>query len=228
MRQNLPNKTSDEVLSMLLGLVIVGAVVMLVVNILGRFKGKVDVPGISDQKQLTLVGDEKINTPTSASVTGKKIAVKPIKTPVPTKAIAPTKVVAGGNYTVKRGDSLWKIATIQYGDGHQWNKIAKANSLKNPGVLFSGQKLILPEQTVAQSPTKTTTTKAVIAQNTNTNVKPGETYVVKKGDSLWKISVAVYADGYQWTKLWNNNRRIISNPSKIYSGTKLVLPVIKS
>ena len=31
------------------------------------------------------------------------------------------------NYTIVKGDSLWKIAQKQYGDGSQWKKIYDAN-----------------------------------------------------------------------------------------------------
>lgn len=50
-------------------------------------------------------------------------------------------------------------------------------------------------------------------------------YVVKKGDSLWKISVKFYGKGSQYTKIYNANRGIIGrNPNLIYPGQKLVIP----
>ncbi len=48
-------------------------------------------------------------------------------------------------YTVKRGDYLWKIAEEVYGDGFMWSKIAQANNLRNPDLLFAGQKLTIPQ-----------------------------------------------------------------------------------
>lgn len=209
MRQNLPSKGSEEILSMILGLIIVGAVVMLVVNVFSRFKGKVDVPGISDEKQLVLIGDQKIKEAAAKKQTDKV-----------------TEKTDGGNYTVKRGDNLWKIAQNTYGDGNKWTQIAQANKLKNPRLVFSGQKLVLPKQTVAETKPKTAPVKTAMKQN-KTTVHSGETYVVKKGDSLWKISVIVYADGYQWTKIWNNNRKLVTNPGLIYAGTKLTLPAVR-
>ncbi|MGA2968080.1 MAG: LysM peptidoglycan-binding domain-containing protein, partial [Candidatus Levyibacteriota bacterium] len=47
-------------------------------------------------------------------------------------------------YTVKSGDYLWSIAIRAYGDGYQWVKIAKANNLTNPDLIFSGNVLQLP------------------------------------------------------------------------------------
>jgi LysM repeat protein len=50
-----------------------------------------------------------------------------------------------GTYRVKPGDSLWKIAENQYGDGYQWKRIYDANrdSLRNIDILRVGQVLRL-------------------------------------------------------------------------------------
>ncbi len=47
-------------------------------------------------------------------------------------------------YVIKKGDYLWKIAQVYYGDGNQWVKIAHANNLAHPNLIFSGNKLALP------------------------------------------------------------------------------------
>lgn len=47
-------------------------------------------------------------------------------------------------YTVQRGDFLWQIAQRFYGDGYAWVKIANANNLQNPGLIYAGTKLFLP------------------------------------------------------------------------------------
>lgn len=49
-------------------------------------------------------------------------------------------------YTVKSGDSLWKIAKQFYGDGSKYTKIYNANKgkLKNPNSLSVGQVLTIP------------------------------------------------------------------------------------
>jgi 5'-nucleotidase len=51
---------------------------------------------------------------------------------------------ATGSYTVQRGDTLWRIATNQYGDGKQWQKIAAANPGVTPQSLKVGQVLTIP------------------------------------------------------------------------------------
>jgi nucleoid-associated protein YgaU len=50
-------------------------------------------------------------------------------------------------YTVKKGDSLWKIAKRVYGDGGKWRTIYDANKKvigKNPNLIYPGQKLVIP------------------------------------------------------------------------------------
>ena len=49
-------------------------------------------------------------------------------------------------YTVKKGDTLEKIAAKVYGDASQWRRIYKANQdkLKSPNRIYAGQKLIIP------------------------------------------------------------------------------------
>lgn len=48
------------------------------------------------------------------------------------------------NYTVVRGDSLWAICKKFYGDGSLAYKLATANGIKNPNLIYPGQVLTLP------------------------------------------------------------------------------------
>lgn len=52
------------------------------------------------------------------------------------------------SYTVKKGDSLWKIAKAYYGNGAQWRRIYDANKSvigKNPNLIYPNQKLVIPQ-----------------------------------------------------------------------------------
>ena len=53
----------------------------------------------------------------------------------------------GRTYTVKSGDTLWKIAESMYGSGGKYMKIFEANTsiLENPDKIFPGQKLVIPD-----------------------------------------------------------------------------------
>ncbi len=64
-------------------------------------------------------------------------------TPEPPKPPKPT----GKTYTVKAGDSLWKIAEAFYKDGNAWPKIYNANKDvigPNPSLIRPGQVLKIP------------------------------------------------------------------------------------
>jgi nucleoid-associated protein YgaU len=169
-------KSSEEVVSMFLGLVIVVVVGGLIFNYFQKNRGTVNIPGITDQK--VSVGD-KLNNDQQTLRDGTK------------------------TYTVVPGDNLWKIAQKTYGDGNKWTEIATENKLANPGVLVSGQVLVLPgvgEQVVSNS------------------------YTVVAGDSLWKIASNNYNDGYKWVEILNSNKNVLRDPGKIEVGMSLILP----
>lgn len=50
-----------------------------------------------------------------------------------------------GTYVVVRGDCLWAIAKKYYGDGSKYNKIVEANNIKNPSLIYPGQRLVIPQ-----------------------------------------------------------------------------------
>ena len=51
-----------------------------------------------------------------------------------------------------------------------------------------------------------------------------ETYVVAPGDSLSKIAKHKYGDAGMWTRIFEANRDVISNPDLIQVGWKLKIP----
>lgn len=67
---------------------------------------------------------------------------EPIPEPIPTPVEQPAAAVAQENsYIVKSGDVLWKIAEML---GSTWQKIAEYNKLKNPHLIYPGQKILIP------------------------------------------------------------------------------------
>jgi nucleoid-associated protein YgaU len=59
--------------------------------------------------------------------------------PMLTHATPPSTLV------IHSGDSLWKVAASQYGNGASWSCLVRANpSLRNPAIIFPGQRLLIP------------------------------------------------------------------------------------
>lgn len=56
----------------------------------------------------------------------------------------PAQGAIGSTYTIRKGDTLWSIATRHYGDGKQWQRIVDANPGLNPQKLAVGQVITLP------------------------------------------------------------------------------------
>lgn len=55
------------------------------------------------------------------------------------------EVPAGKTYTVQKGDSFWKIAAQQLGDGTRYKELAAFNGLDVTDTIYAGQTLKLPE-----------------------------------------------------------------------------------
>jgi len=49
-------------------------------------------------------------------------------------------------------------------------------------------------------------------------------YIVKKGDTLWKIAENYYGDGKLYKKIFEANADILKNPDVIQIGQKLKIP----
>jgi nucleoid-associated protein YgaU len=60
---------------------------------------------------------------------------------------APSREGGAETYTVKKGDSLSKIAKRVYGDAQQWRRIHEANRdiIDDPDLIHPGQVLKLPQ-----------------------------------------------------------------------------------
>lgn len=104
-------------------------------------------------------------------------------------------------YTVKRGDTLGKIATQYDTTVHE---IAEMNGIRNVNLIYPGQ---------------------VLRIHTNSNIHGSESnstgktyYTIKRGDTLWGIARR-YGTSVQNLVQWNN----IKTPNLIYPGQRLIL-----
>ena len=145
---------------------------------------------------------------------------------IPQELLTGTNSIAlnAKTHKVEKGENLWMIATKYYGDGFKWVDIATENKLANAGVIETGQELVIPELETAEEATDDliATDTSVSATVTNENAITAATYEVAKGDSLWKIAIRAYGDGYKWVEIARENK--ISHPNIIHPGNILVLP----
>ncbi len=121
------------------------------------------------------------------------------------KAAAPEMKGSGdmATYTVRKGDTLMKIAFTIYGDIAHWKNLYDWNkdTLKRASQLEKGTELKYEKPD----------SEAVIEKN-------GDPYMIKHGDTLASIADDIYAKRNKWKKIWANNKGLIHNPNRIYSG----------
>ena len=70
--------------------------------------------------------------------------VEPQPEPQPEPKPEPTPAPSGDTYTVVAGDCLWNIAYKLYGTGTLYTKLAEANKLADPYIIYIGQILTVP------------------------------------------------------------------------------------
>lgn len=117
-----------------------------------------------------------------------------------------TPAVAGGTmmeYTVEKNETLMMIAFKIYGDYAKWKSLAATNSkaLNGGTTVRPGMKLkyTAPAEAFVWNP-------------------QGLPYLIRTGDTLMKISNNVYNSHKKWKSIWNNNKPLIKDPNKIFSG----------
>lgn len=121
--------------------------------------------------------------------------------PAISNASAPRSII------VKYGDSLWKLAQINLGDGHRWHELAAINPA-----------IVNPEHILPGTPIKIAATAPVAPTAPNdSNV------TVRRGDSLWKIAQKKLGFGGFWGCIAKANP-VIQDANLIYTGQILAVP----
>ena len=115
-------------------------------------------------------------------------------------------------YTVQAGDTLWKIAR-KYSCSVAGIVAANSDRIKNPNRIHAGWQLKIPQ---SGAPITGSTPDAVLPEN-----KKSGRYIVRQGDTLWKIARKY---GCSVAEIISLNRELIRNPALIYSGWELKVP----
>lgn len=66
----------------------------------------------------------------------------------PADVLIPAPADAGGSRIIAKGDSLWALSRLAYGDGARYAVIFKANrdKIQNPNLIYPGQTFVLPQK----------------------------------------------------------------------------------
>lgn len=115
-------------------------------------------------------------------------------------------------YTVQAGDTLWKIAR-KYNCSITGIVAANSDRIKNPNSIHAGWQLKIPQ---SGAPITGGTPDAVLPENKKSGI-----YIVRQGDTLWKIARKY---GCSVAEIISLNRELIRNPALIYSGWELKVP----
>ena len=115
-------------------------------------------------------------------------------------------------YTVQAGDTLWKIAR-KYNCSVTEIVAANSDRIKNPNRIHAGWQLKIPQ---SGAPITGGTPDAVLPENKKSGI-----YIVRQGDTLWKIARKY---GCSVAEIVSLNRELIRDPALIYSGWELKVP----
>ncbi len=105
---------------------------------------------------------------------------------------------------LQRGDSLWKLAERNLGQGARWRELLSLNpSIVDPDRVMAGSRIYVPLQaSVPRHPLRMR---------------------IQKGDTLWQIAQAQYGRGAAWRCIALANPWI-GDPNFIREGRELLLP----
>jgi len=127
------------VLFVILGIALVGAIAYFVYRAISG-------PAVPPLPAAAVPSTTQSAAPTPAPAP----AAAPAPAPAPAAAPAPAPAAAAPaaryvTYRIKRGDTLWDISATYYRNPWLYPRIAKANSIPNPDLIFAGTQIRIPK-----------------------------------------------------------------------------------
>lgn len=137
-------------------------------------------------------------------------------------------------YVIKEGDTLWSIASDEYGNGKLHEKLAAFNKerLGSGGRLREGGTIYLPEKAVLTGEARPSTSVRVAdaGKQTQPMSKPAKStpsrgaYVVKSGDTLEAIAKRELGSPRRWEEILELNSSQLDDETSLRVGMTLKLP----
>ena len=109
--------------------------------------GTVDNGAVRDEVVTVLEGMPNVSSVVNEINVGAPEPAPAVEEPAAEESANEEAAAEGRTYTVKSGDTLWKISQEMYGNGSKYMKIFEANTpmLENPDKIFPGQELNIPD-----------------------------------------------------------------------------------
>ncbi|MCH7701387.1 MAG: LysM peptidoglycan-binding domain-containing protein [Planctomycetes bacterium] len=132
-----------------------------------------------------------------------------------------------GDYTIARGDTLAILAEVHYGSQTYASFLARANpQIENPSKLTVGTRLSIPPLPASMvreaklSGRSEKPDKSPAALESESGV-----YVVREGDSLYRIAEQLLGEASRWPEIHAQNRGVIGDdPTHLKVGQRLRIP----
>ena len=176
-----------------------------------------------------LIRDANPDADSNALRPGQELIIPPLPARTPretTRDELPTGAPAGSDtYTVKDGDSYWKISASLYGRGEYFYLLEEANGIE-AGSLREGMVLVVPPKPDAPRAASTGGTTETSGGEEIVAGPGEEIYTVVAGDSYWKIASKKYGQGYLWPAIRDANPGV--DARAIQPGKKLVIPSVET
>jgi nucleoid-associated protein YgaU len=146
----------------------------------------------------------------------------PKSAPLPPVEAAPSRTTSVSEtptveYTVRRGDSLWKIAEEHLGDGMRFREIVALNEEVlhgQPNFIDPGLTLRLPSD--AESTVEET--------EETEEPRAEENYVVEPGDTLWHIAEEKLGEGERYPEIFEASRNTVQSDGQRLTDPDLIRP----
>jgi nucleoid-associated protein YgaU len=160
------------------------------------------------------------------------------------RKVKPSKPTLSRVYLVAAGDNLSVIAKRFYG-AEKGNKIVNVNRifqanrrlLKSPDEVYEGQKVVIPPLPALHQNKKKTDTllndpmlepaESIGKRHLpdyGSKAKQIRRYVVREGDSLWRIAAERLGDGSRYREITKLNAGILDNEDILTIGMRLKMP----
>jgi nucleoid-associated protein YgaU len=166
----------------------------------------------------------------------------PMQVPGMPAPMAPAPIAVPAElYTIKAGESLYKICQTKYGDGTLWKSLAEFNSnvIPNPTKLRAGVTIRIPAESVLRGETPQPVRQDQydvpgmsagdsatlgIAQKPEPAAPSTREYTVQKGDTLSTIASKKLGSKSKWKQIADANRDRLNDPHNLVPGTVIRLP----